>query len=412
MASFTFFKKKQDQSRLPNDHDYFTSTIITAESTPELDEEKALKIPAVKSAIELIGSSISQLPINLLIEEDLGITRVEDERSFMINQEPNLHDNGQVIKKKIVQDYLLHGKCYLYVRNGKLFHLEAKNIQVEKYTDDGFTLGERKFIYHGNKDVVLYEHEVIVIDSGTNGLLVDAGIIFNTAFEQMTYQHSVMRNGGLPLGLLKATSRLTETVIGRLRNSFNDMYSGSKNAGKTLILEEGLDYQALGLKPDEVGLHESNKHIISEIARVFNVPQSMIDSSANKYASLDQNTEQYLKTTLTPIISAIEESFDRKLLTRQEKMSGYFFRFDTSELMRTTEEMKVKTTAEAFQKGLISFNQAAYRLDLPKAEKDYHLFSIGTAVKYDDGTWMFPNLGPQQTTTEVTTTDEDGIKEQ
>lgn len=391
---------QEDDKRL------FSAAVFSSRAPALLNEEKALSIPAVKASIELITSSISSLPIYLHVENDEGIEKVEDDRISVLNHEANNYDTAQVLKKKIVQDYLLRGKAYLYRKNGQLYHLEAKNVQEEPYTEDNITVAYKEFVYNGTATVTLQENEVIVIDSGTNGLLTDSGKLFNTAYEQLNYQESLLMNSAVPVGMLKSASRLTENVINRLRVSFESLYGGAKKAGRTMILEEGLDYESLSLKPDEMQLTETNKHTLSEIARVFNIPESLLNSQANKYNSLEANNVSFLQNTLSPIITAIEAAFDKNLLTQVEKDLGFFFRFDTSEILRTTEEIKVKTTAEAFQKGLISFNDARFRLDLPKAEKDYHLLSTGTVVKYSDGSFHYPNLGPQEKQPEVKSSNE------
>jgi HK97 family phage portal protein len=210
-----------------------------------------------------------------------------------------------------------------------------------------------------------------------------------------------LQNSAVPVGLLKAGARLTEPVINRLRASFEILYGGPKKAGRTVILEEGLEYQTLSLKPDELQLTETNKQIVSEIAKLFNIPESMINAAANKYNSLEQNSVQFYRNTLYPIITSIESAFDTNLLDSVEKRIGYYFRFDTSEILRTTEEQKIKTTAEAFQKGLMSFNQVATKLDLPKQEKDFHLYTTGVVLKFEDGSYEYPNLGPQDNQPEV-----------
>lgn len=371
------------------------STAIYSTRAPALiDEELALTVPTVKSAVELISSSIAQLPIYLYVEDEKkNIGRVEDKRVSTLNHEANLHDTAQVIKKKIVQDYLLRGIAYLYKNNGKLFFLEAKNMKPTYYTDDGFTMSERVFIYYGDKTVELYEEDLIIIDSGTNGLLADSGTLFNTALQHLQYQESLMTTGAVPIGLLKSTARLTEKAIERLRQSWDNLYSGAKKTGKTLILEEGLDYSPLGMKPDEMGLHDSHKQIVSEIARVFNIPESMINATANKYNSLEANSKQFLQTCLAPIILGIESAFDKNLLNPTEKQLGYFFRFDTAELIRTTEKEKIENVATKVDKGLISMNEARASLDMKPVEKDFFLYNLGSAVRYEDGTWSIPNMG-------------------
>ncbi len=368
----------------PAEQDYFSATLYSSvRLAAELDEIKALQVPTVKAAVELITSSIAQLPIYLYAEDtERAINRIhDDKRESLLNHEPNRYDSGQVIKKKIVQDYLLRGKAYLYQKNGELHYLEAKNINERTHSLDGFTAVKKEFEYKGKMTVIFNEKEILVIDSGTNGLLVDSGKLLNTAYEQLNYHQAFLTNGAMPNAVLKAASRLTEKAIERLRNGFENLYSGTKKAGNTLILEEGLDYQAVSGRPDEFGLYEGSRLSTSEIARVFNIPESMLNSAANKYASLEQNNIQFLQNCISPIVTAIESAFDKYLLNSTEKQTGHFFRFDTSELLRTTEEQKVKTTVEALRGSLISFNEARAKLDMKPEKKDFYMLSLGHVLK-------------------------------
>ncbi|RLQ89952.1 phage portal protein [Falsibacillus albus] len=391
-----------NRSKKQSEHDYFSTAIFSSRPPAMITEEEALQIPAVKAAVDLISNSISMLPIYLYQQtSDDEIKKITDTRISTLNSISNRNDTGQSMKKKIVQDFLLHGRSFIYRKGTELYHLPAKKVEVKYFTEDSVTVSERKFVYYGYETVTFSEDEVFMIDGSSNGVLIDGGKILTQASGQIDYSSSLLSNAAVPVGILQATSRLTERAIDRLRTSFENLYGGAKKAGRTLILEEGLDYKPLSLKPDELQLTESNKQVISEIARLFNIPESMISASANKYNSLEQNGVQYLQSTLGPILTAIERALDKDLLDDIERQIGYNFRFDTSEILRTTEEQKLKATAEAFNKGLLTFNQAAYRLDLPKEQKDFRLLSIGNVMKYEDGQMVYLNLGPQPNQPEV-----------
>ncbi|ARK29045.1 phage portal protein [Halalkalibacter krulwichiae] len=362
--------------------DYFSTAFFNTTPTVFLTEEQVMKIPAVKASVELISSSISQLPIYLYIEhDDTSTEKMDDPRISVLNHEANDFDTAQVIKKKVVQDYLLRGKAYLYHKDNKLHHLPAKSVKEELYTEDGITVAKKQFNYTGMSNVTLEEDEVIVIDSGTDGLLVDAGELLKSALAQQEYSQSILSNGALPAGILQTATRLTENAMSRLRESWKSLYQGSKQAGKTVILEEGLEFKPITLKPDEMQMTETHKILVSEIARVFNIPESMINSAANKYNSLEQNNLQFLQNCVGPIITAIESALDKNLLTRIEKDTGFYFRFDTSELLRTTEKEKVETVSSALKGGLISFNEARHKLDMSPVEEDYFVLSLGNVLK-------------------------------
>lgn len=375
----------------------FNSATVYSSAPPELiSEDEALKIPAVRASVELIADSISTLPIYLYQDANNNdITKIEDDdRVNKLNHDANKFDTAQTIKKKVVKDYLLHGKAFIYKKEGALYYLEAKNMRQEKYTEDSIVPSRIEYEYIGlNESVRINEENLIIIDSGSNGILSDGGTILQNASKQIEYSTSLLHNSAVPVGMVKVATRLTQNAIDRLKSSFEKIYSGSKNAGRTMILEEGMEYNPLSLKPDELQLVEAGKQTISEVARLFNIPESLINSDANKYASLEQNTVQFLQNTLLPIITQIESAFDKHLLDDFEKQLGYYFRFDTSEIIRTTEKEKIETVAKGLKEGLFSFNEARTKLDLPKVDKDFRLLGIGHVAVYENGQMVFLNLG-------------------
>ncbi|MDA1526486.1 phage portal protein [Bacillus cereus] len=406
---FSFNKNKKEYSK-----NSFSTAIYSGKPATIISEEEALKIPSVKAAVELISNSISTLPIYLYVENEIdrSIEKVSDSRVNVLNHRSNKLQTAQSIKKKVVTDYLLHGKAYLCKKNGELHHLEASGMRETGYTDDGYTYSHKEFTYNGAVEVELDPSEVIVIDSATNGILTDGGKILVQASQQIEYSLALLAHSAVPTGVLKSSSRLTENAISRLKSSWERLYQGASRSGRTIILEEGLDFEPLSMKPDEMQLTDSHKTMISEIARLFNIPESMINSSANKYNSLEQNGAQYLKGTLYPIITAIESALDNKMLNETEQQLGYYFRFDTSEILRTTESEKIKIVSESLSNGLISFNEARAKLDMPKIEKDYYTLSLGNVLKdAETGELTIPNMGVTDNQVKGERTNEDnGIK--
>ncbi|UAK16118.1 phage portal protein [Sporolactobacillus terrae] len=394
MANIFRWGKSSDDT----EKDYFSTSIITPRpTTGKISEQEALKIPAVRASIDLISDSIAQLPVYLYSEDDnKSVSPISDRRTSLLNDDANDFSTAQALKKLIVKDYLLSGRSYIYVKNDQLHYLEAKNVQEEKWSNDGVTIAKKKFIYYGIKKVELNESEVLEIDSGMNGVLVDAEAILATASAIIDYQQSLMLTGASPIGVLKVSSRLTEQAINRLRANWVALYNGPKKAGRTVILEEGMDFLPLSMKPDELQLTQANSLIIAEIARIFNIPESMINSSANKYNSLEANSIQFLQHAVSPIITSFEAALNKNLLSSYEKQSGYYFRFDTSELLRTTEKEKIDATSSAFTKGLISFNEARYTLDKPPVDDDFYLLNLGSVIKNaETGELTIPNMGVQ-----------------
>mgnify|MGYP001106089708 CR=1 FL=1 len=412
------FKWSGSKVKTQSSDDYVGSaTFFYSRPAAPVDENQALSIPAIKAAVELISNSISQLPIHLYVENeaDQSVEKIKnDPRVSRLNSVANNYDVGQVIKKQIVQDYLLRGKAYVYKKeDGSLYTLPAKNVVEQGITKDYISFIKKSYQYNGLETLWLDDTEVFEINSGTNGLLYDNAQLIQIALKQLDYTNSLLGNSAIPTGILKATSRLTEKAINNLRTSWEKLYSGTENTGKTIILEEGMDYHPLSLSPDKLQMVESQKAIVSEVARIFSIPESMINSHANKYASLEQNNLTFLQSCIGPIIISIEGYLNKNLLTDTEKALGYHFRFKTEEILRTTEKEKIETILAAFKGGLLSINEARHKFHEPKVKDDYYSLSIGDVLKYESGDLVNLNLVGQQTNNnqkEDNSTNENGNK--
>lgn len=408
MGIFSKFVKSNREERVASEEYVYGNVAISSffGSGAKVSEEEALKIPAVSSSVELITSSVAQLPIYLYKENEKGeIEKIEDRRVFLLNNEPNESINAHTFKKQIVKDYLFHGASYSKIERVRndvtaIYSLPINEVSVAKYRQNSYQNSALINVSFGNKKESFTPDEVVIILKDSTDGYTATGILktneetLRLALDEQDYTASILKNGALPIGVLKATTRLTEQAIERLRQSWENLYSGAKKAGKTIILEEGLDYTPISMKPNELDLTNVRKHTVAEVARIFNVPESMINSSANKYASNEQNNIYFLQYCLAPIITSIESSLDKSLLLESEKDEGYFFSFDVSELLRTTEKEKIETTVRAMEKGLLSVNEARAKINYPSIDHDYFTWNLGSIFyNPENGLFTIPNMG-------------------
>ena len=417
MGFFDFMKSNETEER-----NVGTGTSITSLFNPEqsIGEDVVLKIPTVQSCYELIAGTIAQLPIYLYREtEDGSVDKISDDyRNILLNDEPNEFQSAYSMKKQMVKDYLFRGATYSYVeRNGneilEIITLNASDIIVDKYIKDGFRVVDADIKVmskqegrqgNGKNDKkplqILKPYDCIIALKDSSDGLTSKGIldygkdVFQVALEEKKYTSGIYKNGALPLGVLKTTGRLTQGAVDKLKASWQSLYSGSSNAGKTVILEEGLDYSPVSLKPGDLLLTDNRKDVISDICKLFNLPESLIDVTKIKYGSLEQNNIHFLQYTLSPILTALENGLNRALLLEEEKKNGYFFAFDTSEVLRSTDREKYDAVKVALDGGIMSINEARYKLNLPKIKDDVMKWSLGAVLYYPEtGEMKIPNMG-------------------
>lgn len=383
----------------------------TSSTQQKVTVDEAMAIPAVEASVELITSSIAKLPMKLYREDKARevIEIRDDKRVFLINKEPNHLINGHNFKKQLVLDYLFHGEGYIKVDKaptGKWVALHLLNpeyITKTKYYRSGY-LTDVEYVYEDpniKNPVSFKRDDLIVVLKNTRdgvsgkGILEQGQYVLSLAINEMEYAKNILENGAVPLGMLQTDQIITEPAMERLRESFDTAYQGAKNAGKTIILENGLQYKPVSLKPSELDLGGSKKSTLSDIARLFGIPESMINSEANKYASTEQNNIHFLQYCIAPIISSIESAFDKSMLLEVEKSRSYRYEFDTSEVLQTTEKEKIEAVGQGLDKGLFTINEARRKLNQTDiTTSDYYMTSQGKIfIDKDTGLMTIPNLG-------------------
>ncbi len=341
--------------------------------------DEAYKIPAFKMAMDIITNTIANLEIKNYQHLNNEVIPVDHELHYLFNFKPNPFDTAFYMKKQLVENLLLYGIAYVYKSDQDLYVLDTKHMSLEKYTDEAeVVVGEVIYKYSKYSTKVIPEDKLIIIKIAESGILENGEVILRATLNGLNLISSTLYNGTSPAGVLKTDSKLTKDVAERLRESWKEIYTGAKNSGKTVILESGMEYQPISNSLADMQMVEQNSSLISEIARLFNLPESMISTNGNKYDSLEQNNIQFLQLCLQPILSAIENSFDKEYLDGNQS----FFRFDTAELIRVSEKEKIEIVEKLLNNGLISFSEAREKLDLPmKGNMDYFVHSLGHVLR-------------------------------
>lgn len=412
MKQFSNNQNNQNKQQLNNMYGNVNSAIVGTSSgvSSNFTEEEALSISSVAAATDLITSTIARLPIRLYKKGSKGeyVSLDDDKRVFLLNKEPNTTLTAITLKKRIILDYLFHGNSYIYPEWNRnelmgLHHIPAKNVFVEKYVDENIPFavkGQFEVLGADAQKITLLPDELMIVLKNSENGLDSKGILdlnselLQLALNQQQYSSSILENGALPLAVLTTPSRVTDKAMARIKQSWETIYKGGKNAGKTVILEDGMDYKPVSLNPNELDLSTSKEAVLSDIARVFGIPESMLNADANKYNSNEQNNLHFLQYTLDPIITALESALNKSLLLESEKDKGYSFQVDRDSILATTEAEKFATTIQAMKGGLISVNEARARHNLKQITDDYMMWGLGNIFyNKEDSKMTIPNMG-------------------
>lgn len=360
-----------------------------------IDESIIEKIPLLKECINLISNQVAQLPIHVHKRDtSKAIECLNDYREYVLNNEPNEFSNGYAFKYDLVKDYLLYGVSYhLIEREGlniKSFtRVNPKSVNLKKYLDSNGRVVDIDVEYTlNNKRCTTNIYNFFIVSNSSD--FNSKGILNSSEFlkliaEQNKLLQTAITNMAHPSGILHSKSRLTREVIDRLRESWSNLYNGTSNAGKTVILEEGLEYKQIKIDLSGFSLNDNKEHFDNDIKSLFGL--NIIDVSDHY---------QFATKVIAPITVAIESALDKQLLKESEKTQGYYFEFDIKELERGSISMKADTATKLLKAGVFSLDEARRFVNTDDwfgGASDRLMLDLGTVMLSKDGNLTVANLG-------------------
>lgn len=233
---------------------------------------------------------------------------------------------GQALTETVAAHLLLHGNAYIQVLTNadgmvcELFALRPDRVSVEPdargwpvaygYTVRGSTtrlLAEdpagRPAIIHIKAFHPLDDHYGL----GCLGAAAGAIAIHNAAARWNT---ALLDNAARPSGALVYDpgdgSTLSRDQFDRLRREMDASFSGSGNAGRPMLLEGGLKWQALSLSPADMDFAETKASAAREIAMAFGVPPMLLGLPGDAtYANYREANRALWRSAILPLADTI-----------------------------------------------------------------------------------------------------------
>lgn len=358
---------------------YVKSSSGTTQIT--IDEDTALKIGALYQGINIIGDTIASMPV-YLYKDNEGFTEVfmNDPRSRVMSNMANETLSSFNMKKVLIKDMILHGNAYAKIEQTKsevkMYYLPTDVITPKK-DSSGYYYEIQSYSTDVNGEnypaEVVDDADMLVLirnnkyNSVTGvGLLEYAKDILGLSIEESEYMLNLFRNGLSAKALLTSKTPFKREIKEQLKKDLREFYSGSANAGKMMVLEGDIGVTNLSLSPADIKLIENKHFTISEISRFLNIQKHLLnlDRQQGTYSNITSERMMLLQNTLMPYVTMIESAMNAKLLTPQEIEQGYYFAFDTSEMLRLTPQDQAQFMTNLYKEGIVNLEEVRTTLGL------------------------------------------------
>jgi len=324
--------------------------------------DAALRSAAYWACTRLISCSVASLPTHIFKETSEGkVKAVEHPLYGVLTKQPNPWMTSQEFYQCIVMGLMTYGNGYALpdFQEGDaigLWPLRPERVNTYYSAVDG-SLMYRYVDYFGK--VFFFRPEQILhfrtftLD-GINGLapLDYHKITFGFESAAQLYASSLYGNGGRPSGILEFPNSLQPAQKEAIRASWATMHGGPANVGAVAVLDGGVKYTPVSAPLDQLRYIEAQKFSVEQIARIFGVAPHLIGAATQPtYASVEQQSLEFLRYTIQPIVTGIESTIRTALL-----QEPYFYKFNIAGFERSDIRTRYLAYGSGRQWGFLSVN--------------------------------------------------------
>ncbi|TKA98551.1 phage portal protein [Cereibacter changlensis] len=174
--------------------------------------------------------------------------------------------------------------------------------------------------------------------------------------------------GARPSGVLKFPKGMGEESVKKARAGWRMTHEGEDTGGRTAILYDGAEFQALTLASTDAQFLENRKFQILEIARAFRVPPSMLfELDRATWSNTEQMGREFLIYCLEPWLKSLEGALRRALIPAEDR-ARLAIRFDRDDLTRADLQTRSATINSLIASRVINPNEGRAWLGLQPRE--------------------------------------------
>jgi len=376
MGFFDIFRRKQQRSfdtlsefglGLPT----ATGQVVTVDGS--------LALPAIFVCVKVLAESIGSMPLFLYRRASNGDREQATDHPLyrLFKFSPNSYQTSLEAREFLTACVAMRGNAYAYVARQDgvvtgVWPLHPARVQV---IVDGTTITYRYSDEKGRTFMYSQEEVLHLKGLSTDGIMglspistLRETIGASQALEQ--YQNKFFANAARPSGVLTHPGQLTPDAGTRLRGQWDQLYSGSENRGKTIVLEEGMTWQAIGLTNEDAQMLESRKFNLEDILRAYRIPPHIAGHlDRMTYNNIQELGSEFLNLTLSPWLKRIEERMNLQLLTEGERGAGFYFEHDASGLLKGGIKERYESYKVGLEAGFLSVDEVRQWENLPAMPK-------------------------------------------
>lgn len=324
--------------------------------------ESPYTLSAFHRCVELISSSVANLPISVLFIDKQGNKKQRNNHRLNVVFQNMLLSRFQFIHN-IVKDFITSGNAFALIHrdNGgnvkQITYMQPTEVQVVYNKQKGElyyqipSISKQKIEPYDMLHLAMNSKDGIV---GTSTLSLMNRTLKGAGYAEATALNLFENNGQSPRGILTVESQLSS----KQREDIKSNWASNLSNNGVCVLQGNMRYQSLSATANDQQLLESRKFHQEQICQFMGVPPELLGMKEPK--NIEGLTNQFLTFTLQPIITLIEEEFTRKLFAPSEK--NFRIDLDENSMLRLSKNAQSQFYSTLLQNGCLSINEVRNEL--------------------------------------------------
>lgn len=321
-----------------------------------IDNSKLATNETIFSVITRLANILSSLPLKLYQNYDV----VNNQSSDVLINEPNVNMHGFDFINKMEVSRNENGNAYAVIMRDIRMQVEALVPLDPTYVtpfvnedDDALwyqVQGTGGTYYFHNMNMIHVKH---ITGSSRWAGISPLDVLKNTLqYDKAVQEFSLSEMKKPDSFILEYGANVSSEKRAEVVEDFKRFY---RDNGGVLFKEPGIKIDPIEKKYFSSDTLKSEKITRTRVANVFNVPVTFLnESEGQSYSSNEQLMTQFVQMTLTPIVRQYEQEFKRKLLTKEERQKGYYFKFNLGGLLRGDTAARTAYYQAAIRSGWLS----------------------------------------------------------
>lgn len=343
------------------------NTLMNSQNVPGKvapTNNNATQFASVYACINVLSDDIAKLPWKSYKQTKNSIDKdSESDVSYVLNVRPNRFMNPFVYKKLVVTDVCTYGNHYSYISFNasgdieELIPLDPSNVQII------VNRATREYAYrtqYKEKQVEFLPHEIYHVKALSTDGIVGISPLQSIRQQMATmdiatnFNKRLIEKGGAPKGILEVETAIGADAKKKARESWERVNTNESIA----IVDLGMKYKPIGISQEDMQFLEMMKFSQQQIASIFKVPLHKInDLTHATYTNIEHQSLDYVKNTLQPWVTQLEEEANFKLYTERQKRKGYYCKFNMDSELRGDSESRAKVQQINLSYGMKSLNE-------------------------------------------------------